>query len=306
MFSKALSIFLALLVLYGATGCSNVDKTKAPLHLSSRAENLYHFSLLRTGLDSSYSSDILEDTFRLEGTLQTVKEEDSATYFRFIFSSFQMLSSAKPTIVTIDRQGRKRTMNNGFIEERDSIFSLLTGMDIFILINRKGEVLQVEGLDKLMGGINETSNLTPSTIRLNFQQHLTETAFKDIFNRVFYLFPDKPVKPGDQWGNDITLVAKAPVLFSNMYKLEGQTNDRAIIRITSLISARAGEGGKTYMKGNQSGIAEVSSTKGLPIHVETLSFYITTIDHYDSTGKEKLKQRRQEKLVVNIKPQAKS
>ena len=296
-------VLLIVTLLSIAAGCNSYRKDAPALALSPGKGKHYTFSLLRTGVDSSYNNHVIADTFQLDGKLEALADSDSITHFQLTFSNFKLGSSMpRTTMVMIDRNG-KRKEHVSITHERDSIFMLLTGMHIGLLVNRKGEVISVEGLDHLMDSLAAMRTLAVSSVQFTFENYLSENAMKDIFNRVFYLFPDKPVKVTDQWGNDITLVAKAPVLFSNMYKLEELMNDRAMIRITSLISARAGEGGNTYMKGGQSGIAEVNNLEGLPLHLETVSSYVTTIDHYDSTGKEKLKQRRQEKLVINIEPQ---
>jgi hypothetical protein len=297
-------LFLLMQLFIFCVGCNNAERNEPALSLHPEKGKQYQFSLLRTGLDTSYMQRVHADTFRLEGKLETLNEEDSVTHFRFTFSGFRIGSSIqKSTVTTIDKSGRRRTETFSVSDERDSILNLLTGMHTILMINRKGEVLAVEGLEELMDSVSAARTVAVSSVSRTFEKYLGENTMKDIFNRVFYLFPAKEVKVSEQWGNDITLIAKAPVLFSNMYTLEGVMNDRAIVRITSLISARAGEEGKLYMQGNQSGIAEVSRLKGLPLHLETISSYITTIDHYDSTGKEKLKTRREEKMVVDIAEQ---
>ena len=93
-------------------------------------------------------------------------------------------------------------------------------------VNEKGQIVGLEGFAALMpDGGSQGSPITDSSMRSMMQQ-------------AFYIYPDKPVKPGDTWNNNYTTsLGIMNLTTDNTYKLASVSNGVAHVEMTSKIAS---------------------------------------------------------------------
>ena len=290
----------ALALCFITSACNTVNRKNIQLKLNPQENKTYQLSLVRT-TSTQYWERLSTDTFTLEGRFRLEKHEDSLVRLRFYFSKLELKAPpARSTMIDSMPDGSRRARTISITDERDALLNRFQGMSMTVILNNKGQVQQVEELDKLTDSLSAIAQVEVSSVRIMLRDYLGGDAFKDIFNSVLYMLPGKQVVESDRWANDFTLTTKAPVQVSNLYTLQADNNDTATVAIQSLISATAGDGGRVYMKGKQDGFARLSRESGLPYYRETTGELITETGHYDEVRKDTLVINRKEKLTLKI------
>ena len=260
-----------------------------------RKEYRYLLNITSASLTRRYVNNILTDTangsitdsVRLEFTVKNIYDMDSSLICKLTFHDFKKkIPQAKVTIIG-PFPGRQFGFRNRFAP-LDSVGYFIRGRSVQLVVSRKGFVKRVDGIDDLIEHIARGSNSDEAHIRRLLADYISDNALKDMLNRIFTVVPQATVQPAERWVRNVTLVTKAPVKISNLYTLTQRSGDTAFIGIESIVSAAQSEGGSVYMKGTQTGHAQVSYTTGMPIEYETSWETVTTVtsNMYDVVNKE--------------------
>lgn len=260
-----------------------------------RREYRYSLTITSASLIRRYVNDVLTDTankgitdsMRLDFTIKNIYDMDSTLICKLTFHDF------RKKIPKVSRRIIGLSPNEQFVYRNpfalyDSVGYFIRGRSVQVMINRKGFVKRVDGVDDLVERMARGSHRTESQIGRLLADYISDNAIKDMLNRIFTVVPQATVQQDERWVRNVTLVTKAPVKVSNLYTLTQRSGDTARIGIESIVSAAQSEGGNVYMKGKQTGHALVSYSTGMPTEYETSWETVTTVTNhlYDVVNKE--------------------
>jgi hypothetical protein len=120
-------------------------------------------------------------------------------------------------------------------------------------VNEKGQIVALDGFKELMPGSGENVPISDSSLRSMMQQ-------------AFYIYPDKPVKPGDTWNNSYKAsLGIVDMNTDNTFKLISVKDGIAHIEMSSKISSQPNneEQVKMSLEGVQTGGLDVDIASGL-------------------------------------------
>lgn len=135
----------------------------------------------------------------------------------------------------------KETDAMDFMQLPSRIFKIVKGKSFTMQVNEKGEVVSVTGFDKIGEAVVAEANFPEEMkpmLRQNFQQRFNDDAVKQIFSQAFEIFPNKPVKIGDSWKTEATIMKQD---ISTVYTVKNIKGNRVFITGVSKIKS---EGGK--------------------------------------------------------------
>lgn len=125
-------------------------------------------------------------------------------------------------------------------------------------VTDKGEVVAVDGFDKLMPASGKAI--------------MSDSAIRDMMQQAFYIYPQKPVKPGDTWTNSYAMSLQVMKMKTeNNFKLVSVNNGVAHVEMNSTISTAPGTGGpemkdvKMELNGTQTGSMDIDINTGMLI-----------------------------------------
>ncbi|MBE7173855.1 MAG: hypothetical protein INR73_24995 [Williamsia sp.] len=289
--------FYLLALLCAGMGCQPRQKREIEFRFDPpfRKEYRYALTITSASLIRRYVNDVLTDTanknitdsIRLDFTVKNIYDMDSILICKLTFHDFRKkIPQIRARIIGLPN-GEQFVHSNPFALF-DSVGYYIRGRSIQLVINRKGIVKRVDGIEDLIDRIAKGSHNQTSHVRRILSDYISENAMKDMLNRIFTVVPQATVQQAERWVRNVTLVTKAPVKISNLYTLTERSGDTAFIDIESIVSATQSEGGSVYMKGKQTGHAQVSYMSGMPIDYETSWETITSVTShlYDVVNKE--------------------
>ncbi|MDD3771596.1 MAG: DUF6263 family protein [Weeksellaceae bacterium] len=142
-------------------------------------------------------------------------------------------NSAKPT--------------NPDVAQSWSIYKSITGQTFTMIVDNKGKVLSVTGLDKVVNNAVEKlkTDFTPeeqkeirSLLEMSLSQEAIRTQFEDSLN----IFPDKSLKIGEKW-EDTQKINEGPIKGENkvVRTFEGIQDGKAVITVKGTQSVNGSE-----------------------------------------------------------------
>ena len=179
------------------------------------------------------------------------------------------------------RSNRRTSSNNsysGYNGVYDSILAYTLGKTLEVSINEKGEVETVRGYPEMVASIASALTVDKRSVYQELNDYASDAAVQDILNRLFAFFPNKEVKVGDNWGNTITMVAKAPINFNSLYTLNKIAGDSIFIGIDSKI---VGGTSNYHLNGTESGTVVLNEKTHLPYFYTSNSSSTTNTNYYD-------------------------
>ncbi|MEI8278983.1 MAG: DUF6263 family protein [Bacteroidota bacterium] len=138
-----------------------------------------------------------------------------------------------------------------------------------VVVSEKGEVISVEGLDKVINGMVDTTKPNQKQQKALLSQQMSDSSVKASMQQSFNVYPDKPVKPGDIWTKTYTVpMANIIMKVESEYKLTSIDKGIAHIdvnsKMTSLSSTNpAMKELKIEMTGTQKGTTDMEISSGL-------------------------------------------
>lgn len=285
------------------SSCQPRQKKEAEFRFDPPFHKEYRYSLAITSssLMRRYVNDVLTDTankeirdsVRVDFSVQNIYDMDSILICKLTFHDFKK-KAPRSTSVVMETPGGRRLVYRNPSAIFDSVGYFVNGHSVQLVIDRKGIIRRVDGVDDLIKRIANGSNKEEHQVRRVLADYISDNALKDMLNRIFTVVPQATVQQAERWVRNVTLVTKAPVKISNLYTLKQRSGDTAFINIESIVSATQSEGGSVYMKGKQTGHALVSYSTGMPSEYETSWETITTVTNhlYDVINKERFQLSR--------------
>ena len=261
-----------------------------------RKEYRYSLTITSASLIRRYVNDVLTDTankeindsVRLDFSVKNIYDMDSILICKLTFHDFKKKIPRVTPLAMAARGGHRGLAYINPFAFFDSVGYFVHGRSVQLIIDRRGTVKRVDGIDDLIERIAKGSSRTEHQVRRVLADYISDNALKDMLNRIFTVVPQATVQQAERWVRNVTLVTKAPVKISNLYTLTQRSGDTAFINIESIVSAAQSEGGSVYMKGKQTGHAHVSYSTGMPSEYETSWETVTTMTNhlYDVVNKE--------------------
>jgi hypothetical protein len=145
---------------------------------------------MSTGVTWSYDMKVNKD----DGKTKTI----AATYRRI---AMNMNMGGQKMEITSDKGG-EASAGNPMTAMMGGLFRAMEGKTFFMTINQEGDVLNVEGFDKIAESITDEMKVPQeqrSRMLQAFNTQFNDGMAKDLFAQSFNIFPDKKVKVGDSW-----------------------------------------------------------------------------------------------------------
>ncbi|MDX9705831.1 MAG: DUF6263 family protein, partial [Weeksellaceae bacterium] len=128
-----------------------------------------------------------------------------------------------------------------------SIYKSITGQTFTMIVDNKGKVISVTGLDKVVNNAVEKlkTDFTPeeqkeirSLLEMSLSQEAIRTQFEDSLN----IFPDKSLKIGEKW-EDTQKINEGPIKGENkvVRTFEGIQDGKAVITVKGTQSVNGSE-----------------------------------------------------------------
>jgi hypothetical protein len=161
-----------------------------------------------------------------------------------VVQRFKVLS-AKPGATKIEMTFQKMDMEMtsdkipGGIPGLGGIGEKVKGAVLTATLNDKFEVTKLEGHDKFLDKLTEDND----ALRAQMKQQFSEDSLKQMFSQVFAIAPDKPIKVGETWSQDLKMpTAGLDAVVKQKFKLESVSNGVAKIALSGDMSFKAGKG----------------------------------------------------------------
>lgn len=168
-----------------------------------------------------------EITNSINGTLEfrVLDQRDSIYEIAVTFKDLNLYMSSNTDGVMLDIKAGEVSDEN----MQSRIFGSLLNVPIHILLDRSGDVLQVDGGDNLISrmasasGIEDTLSL--SIIRESLRQDFGSEALSNSYEQMTYIYPKTKIQIGDSWQNEY----KGKISSHNQWTLDGLKAGRASI-----------------------------------------------------------------------------
>ncbi len=259
--SKLISTFLTLAagLCILQVSCGGNSRNEKKFHLQPVLNKTYKYSFYKTSVKRwQYDSIVyaLYDTVKMQFSLKKINRPDSATLFSLTCYSFYWTSKVA--------------------YRRDSLHA----RRLVVLMDLQGRCVSVSNPDSLAQDIEKDSATKPFLSGV-IPDYISENGIKDLLNGIFAATPNEEVGVTNTWVNDIAMLAKAPVYYSNLFVLTRLDKDTAHLDLQSMISSREPTPEEAYVKGKQNGKALFSYSTGMPFLFDSRSVIVTSTNYYD-------------------------
>lgn len=298
---RAILSAITVLVMTGMLSCSESKRADDRFAFKPPIDSLFHFTLLIR--DSSGNSAWKSQWIQF--SLQMIAEKDSIKTMKLVVERLRitepgilMAGSKKGTIVVMpagtmvtlstDTSENQTTGSDpGYYDTWTRILPLLKGESLQVQMSNQGEALQVTGFDKIAEKITAATAIDRRTVRQLLYDYAGNESFRDLLNQVFFFLPGRKIQKGDQWVNNVTMIANAPLRLSNLILAShvNREEDSIAVEIQSVVSAKLSEEGRLYADGKQTGKIAASHATGIPYNLQLTRTITTHTDQYDVVTK---------------------
>lgn len=192
--------------------------------------------------------------------------DDGSAWVRFTFDRIRLEN---------ERQGYYMTYDSSEdlpVPAAMESLAALQGESYELLITPAGRVEQARGLERLYADVEASLEEHPSRERMveDVKVQFGERALREQMQMMLAIFPDEPVRLGQQWSSEFELSAGVPIVVKQQWMLRGMRGDAALINSDATIEpnkrAAARKKGvsdvRFEMSGTQSGRSEVDAETG--------------------------------------------
>ena len=148
------------------------------------------------------------------------------------------------------------------------IFNCLIGKTVQVVLSADGSVKSISGFDAISGEMRKVvaNSSMGEQMASIYLQSFNEDAMKNSLEQTFKLYPDREIKAGDSWNNEISLsVVNMLNNVKNTYTLKSVSNDIASIDVVSITQMKATENIQGEVKGEQKGDIRLNIKTGMPV-----------------------------------------
>lgn len=265
-----------ILILFAC--CQSVEKDKNTiLAFNPPLDSLYH--LIATTVESGeWLGRTNSNSHTINFSVACIKKDDSISTIRLVFEKINLASgNIKPAAEKIT----SNPMMADYFRFRDSLLRMAEGQSLLITCDQKGQVLKVDGFDRIIDRITDSIKEERRTINGILREVIGSKRITDIVRQSLFFLSGRNIKSGDSWVSNITLITKAPVKYSNMIIVKEIKGDSVFLDIKTVVSAKTGEEGVVYALGDQEGYVIVSLATGIPYMLSLNETTVTKTDHYE-------------------------
>jgi len=223
---------------------------------------------LLSEMKTSYIIEVVDDS----AGFRKVKN----TYERFVVK----MKGANNSMTDIDTERPVQNPDSASVNSMgmmSSMFKTLKGKSFYMLVDREGQVVKIEGLQELMQSVVESLDVpeeTKNMIRPVLASMFSEETVKQTFSQSFNIYPNRVVKVGDSWEKETVGNSMMQLSGKTTYTVKDISNDKVTVEAV----ARLGTAGSTtdlhatYVLDAPTGLilnADFRSTFGSPVTVTT-------------------------------------
>ncbi|WP_017413795.1 DUF6263 family protein [Clostridium tunisiense] len=155
-----------------------------------------------------------------------------------------------------------------------TVYGGIIGKSLTMRIDKQGNVLELQGVDKLMGDLINNLNIEnpqeKQQILKALEQNFGDEALKESFSKVTKVYPPASTKVGDSWEDTQTLNMGYPITISNKYTLKEEQGDFLTIDMNSDIKTSSAEPmdmmgirARYDLSGSQTGSFKLNKNSGI-------------------------------------------
>ena len=193
----------------------------------------------------------------MEFNVANVEEEQFELEMLFLNLRMQMTSSQQGELMNVDASN----VVEGDIQSK--IFNSLLNVPISLILNKSGDVLEVNGVDSLIVRMTNASGLTDADSRnmltQSLQKEFGSEALSNSFEQMTYFYPDQQDSSMKTWVNEYSGKLSA----KNSWTLEKATDSLNLITGVADIVLNINEGGTSMLlNGSQQTSIETDVNSG--------------------------------------------
>jgi hypothetical protein len=281
-------LFCIILFLFQCCHQQNVSNDDFYFHPDSSRVYLMTLTKQETSSWQYNKPQIQINSEKINFSLKLIRTVDSLYQLKLTFGDIRITHS--PMMITLDGITKiykldsipsKASIENNFYQFNYYLLGLTKGLSLSIWMNKKGEVIQVQGFDKLGDSIAVLSGGNKKDMKYALTDEVGDKIISDYLNQLFAIAPDHKENSGDSWVRNIVLNNKAPVKLSNMYLVNKIDGDSLFVHVTSSISGWAGANATTpFMEGQGEGEIIISRSSGVTYSYQLNSSTKTKTDSY--------------------------
>lgn len=143
----------------------------------------------------------------------------------------------------------------------------------YVNLGRSGKIYSVEGMDEVLGKINETLDLIDDDLKESIQASIDnqfgEESFKSSFMTGLIVYPEEPLQVGDTWSSTTMDYSTVPLQMNTTWKLMNVRKQIATIEGTATLQTKKANEPKAKdtkktepkntKKGNSNGVKEIDN-----------------------------------------------
>jgi hypothetical protein len=153
-------------------------------------------------------------------------------------------------------------------------FAALAGQSFTMQITPTGRVTQIEGLDQMVDSILQKREIPEGPNKAMqekaIRHQFSEEALKENMESMLAIYPERPVKPGEQWTRKASISKGLPMVMDNTFTLKEVGGDVATLDVKSKLTSNSeatpidsGPRKLTYsLSGEQTGTMKVDRATG--------------------------------------------
>lgn len=150
-----------------------------------------------------------------------------------------------------------------------NIFSGLIGKSVNMEVNERGEVLKVEGIDRIVDeiGAGLMQSIPDGAMNINaFKQSYNDKTFAGQMEQAIKIYPTEAVSTGDSWELDKVIAVAGNSKTKTRYTLKDIKDGKAFLDFSSVIDQQLQQGALVInSNGSDSGTIEVDLPTGMII-----------------------------------------
>lgn len=279
-------------ILLSLNACkSGEPETDSTLDLNPGTDSIYHYSAVLSE-SSMMNEKKFINTISMDYSLHCIESKDSLRTFELVFEKLaeerktQGDTSTAPApppqkgVIRVDFSDTSNPIIKQYYSRRDSVFNKVVNQSLVITCRDNGKVISVKGFDEI-GNRIASQDTTYRTAVVMLRDKIGPEIMTDILHQSFFYIRKQPIDSGASWVNNILLIAKAPVKYSNMVTVNRIIGDSVYLDVKSMMSAKTGEEGSVYNQGEQTGTVLVSLSTGMPIQMHLSETSVYKADAYD-------------------------
>lgn len=145
----------------------------------------------------------------------------------------------------------------------------MIGKPFSMTVTESGEITRIDGLSDMLNGMVDSTDPNAAAARQQMASMFNDTSIRSMMQQSMYIYPDKPVKPGDTWNRKMKMnMVVFAMTLDNTFKLISVNDGKAHIEMDSKITGEAVNnpqmaGMQMELNGTQKGTMDVEVSTGM-------------------------------------------